>query len=89
VDEGTASALFAQGVSLLILLSLPAIGMGLLIGLLISLFQAVTQIQEQTLTFVPKMITVLLVLSIMFPWMVSRLSSWIVELWSGIPGYVL
>ena len=88
MDEGTAAALFSQGVSLLILLSMPAIGIGLVVGLLISLFQAVTQIQEQTLTFVPKLITVLLVLSLTFPWMTSKLISWIVDLWSNIPTYI-
>jgi flagellar biosynthetic protein FliQ len=42
-----------QGITLTLLLSIPAVGVGLLVGFMVSLFQAVTQIQEQTLTFVP------------------------------------
>jgi len=64
---------------------LPVVGSGLVIGLLVSLFQAVTQIQEQTLTFVPKMIVVFLVISVAFPWIAASLSSWVITIWSTIP----
>lgn len=74
-----------QGISLLIMLVMPAVGAGLVIGLLISLFQAVTQIQEQTLTFVPKMLVVFLVLSLSFPWMAASISAWVNTMWSNIP----
>ena len=58
-----------NAVEVIILASLPTVGLGLLVGLIIAIIQAVTQIQEQTLTFVPKMIVVLWVLAATFPWM--------------------
>jgi len=54
-----------------LLLSAPPLLMGLVVGLIISIFQAVTQIQEQTLTFVPKLIAVLLALLVFGPWMLN------------------
>jgi flagellar biosynthetic protein FliQ len=77
-----------QGVILVLLLSLPTVGVGLLVGFTISLFQAVTQIQEQTLTFVPKVIAVFLMLAFTSPWMVSLLVDFTNTLWAGIPAMV-
>jgi flagellar biosynthetic protein FliQ len=77
-----------QGVILILLLSLPSVGVGLIVGLLISLFQSVTQIQEQTLTFVPKVVAVLLVIAFTSPWMISLLVDFSNTLWSGIPSMV-
>lgn len=77
-----------QGVILILLLSLPTVGVGLLVGFTISLFQAVTQIQEQTLTFVPKVIAVFLMLAFTSPWMISLLVDFTNTLWAGIPAMV-
>ncbi len=74
-----------NGIILILLLSLPSVGAGLLVGFMVSLFQAVTQIQEQTLTFVPKMIVVLAVIALTSPWMMSLLIDFITTLWSNIP----
>lgn len=74
-----------NGITLTILLSLPAVGLGLAVGFVISLFQAVTQIQEQTLTFVPKMIAVLGIIAVTSPWMASLLIDFITTLWANIP----
>lgn len=74
-----------QGINLILLISLPAVGIGLLVGFLISLFQAVTQIQEQTLTFVPKMVSVLLLIAFTSPWIISLLVDFTATLWSTIP----
>ena len=68
-----------------LIISLPAVGIGLLVGFIISLFQAVTQIQEQTLTFVPKVIAVLLVLAFTSPWIFSMMVDYTNTLWSAIP----
>ena len=84
---GMATDFLRQAISLLLSLVLPIVGAGLAVGLLISLFQAVTQIQEQTLTFVPKMIVVFVVLSLAFPWIASRLVSWVTTVWSQIPSF--
>lgn len=74
-----------QAVNITLLISMPAVGVGLLVGFLISLFQAVTQIQEQTLTFVPKVVSVLLVVAFTFPWIVSLMVDFTTTLWSTIP----
>jgi flagellar biosynthetic protein FliQ len=58
----------------------------LLIGLLVSVFQVVTQIQEMSLTFVPKLIVAVAVLAVAGPWMMGQLVSYSVALISGIPG---
>jgi flagellar biosynthetic protein FliQ len=74
-----------QGINLTILISMPAVGIGLLVGFLISLFQAITQIQEQTLTFVPKMVAVLLIIAFTSPWVMALMVDFTTTLWSTIP----
>ena len=66
-----------------LVLALPILGAGLVIGLLISLFQAVTQIQEQTLVFVPKIIVMLLVAVVLLSWLTVRMSEFAVQMFSG------
>lgn len=58
---------------LMLLLSLPVLGAALVIGLAVSILQAVTQVQEQTLSFVPKIIGMVLVAVLMMPWMVGKI----------------
>lgn len=77
-----------QGIITLLMVSLPSIGIGLLVGLVISIFQAVTQIQEQTLTFVPKLVAVLLVIAFTSPWMISMMIEFTRSLWTNIPAMV-
>ncbi len=74
-----------QGVITILMVSLPVVGVGLLVGFMISLFQAVTQIQEQTLTFVPKVISVLLMVAFTSPWIISVMVDFTTTLWSNIP----
>ena len=62
-----------QAILMILILSLPSVGVGLLVGFIISLFQAVTQIQEQTLTFVPKVVAVMGILALTSPWMISMM----------------
>ena len=52
------------------------------------MFQAVTQIQEQTLSFIPKVLALVAVVAIAGPWMLSTMVSWTTELWAQIPRYV-
>jgi len=75
-----------QGITTVLILSMPVIGVGLLVGFVISLFQAVTQIQEQTLTFVPKV--VLLLIALTFPWIMSIMVDFTTTLWANIPAMV-
>jgi flagellar biosynthetic protein FliQ len=63
-------------------LSLPILGAGLVIGLIISLFQAVTQIQEQTLVFVPKIVGMLVVALALLSWIVQRVAEFALEMFT-------
>jgi len=77
-----------EAVYAILLLSAPLLGASLLVGLLISIFQATTQIQEQSLTFVPKIVMVLLALIIFGPWMLNLLIAFTTNLFLSIPGMV-
>jgi flagellar biosynthetic protein FliQ len=68
-------------------LSLPILGVGLVVGLLVSLFQAVTQIQEATLIFVPKIIVVFVMLLILSPWMMRKMMFYTEQLIVNLPQY--
>ncbi|MCX5750882.1 MAG: flagellar biosynthesis protein FliQ [Candidatus Saganbacteria bacterium] len=85
MGEDFVTQVLYNGVMTTLMMSLPIIGVGLIVGFIISLFQAVTQIQEQTLTFVPKLIAVLLMIVVTAPWMFSILMSFTSSLWANIP----
>ncbi len=70
------------------MLSAPVLVSTLVVGLIISIFQALTQINEATLTFVPKMIVVALVIVIAGPWMLDVMKSFTFQLFSNLPAYV-
>ena len=65
--------------------SLPVLLVGLIVGLVISVFQAVTQIQEQTLTFIPKIIGMGVVLVVAGPWMLDQIVTYTQQLYTEIP----
>lgn len=65
-------------------LSLPVLAAGLVVGVIISVFQAATQIQEQTLTFIPKMFIVVLILFLLMPWFLQVLVDYTLELVQGM-----
>ena len=73
---------------LVIKMSLPVLLTSMIIGLVISIFQTVTSIQEQTLTFVPKVIGVFLMIMLIGNWMLTELSGYITLLWSDFSQYV-
>ncbi|GAB6144599.1 flagellar biosynthesis protein FliQ [Desulfocicer niacini] len=80
---------FAQeAIKVTILVSLPVLIMGLVVGLVVSIFQAVTQINEMTLTFVPKILVVLVGLIFMAPWMLEHLMTFTINLIEQIPTYI-
>lgn len=66
----------------------PVLLVSLLVGLLVSLFQAVTQIQEFTLTFVPKIVAVFVCLFIFFPWIAKMLMGFTINIIEKIPVYI-
>jgi len=71
-----------------LLLALPPLGIALLVGLVISIFQAVTQVQEQTLTFVPKIVAVFLSLLFFGPWMLRLLMNFATNIFSNLSGVI-
>lgn len=68
--------------------SLPVLLVSLIIGLIVSIFQTVTSIQEQTLTFVPKIIGIFLALMLLGNWMMTNMVEFTVELWSDFSKYI-
>ena len=70
-----------------LLLSAPMLGFGLIVGLLVSIFQAVTQINEMTLTFIPKILAVAAAFAIFLPWIVSTLVDFTVNLLNQLPNF--
>lgn len=68
----------------LMIVSAPLLGVGMLVGLVISIFQTTTSIQEQTLTFVPKILAIMLVLALLGGWMFASLGDYTVNLFSMI-----
>ncbi len=73
---------------MVIKMALPVLLTSMIIGLVISIFQTVTSIQEQTLTFVPKVLGVFLAIMLMGNWMLTELSGYITQLWSDFSKYV-
>ena len=71
-----------------LLIAAPLLLSALAVGLVVAILQATTSIQEQTLTFVPKVITILLILALLGGWMFSSLSDYTVDLFSQIPNMV-
>ena len=71
-----------------LLVSAPMLGFGLVTGLVISIFQAVTSIQELTLTFIPKILAVFLALFLFFPWIMRIMLSFTEQLLISFPSYI-
>ena len=84
--EDAAFLTLTQNVLILILiLSTPVLVISMVVGLVISIFQAVTQIQESTLTFVPKIIAGILTMIILLPWMLNIFIARVNEMFGYIP----
>ena len=77
-----------QALFLIIKVSLPVLLVSLCVGLAVSIFQTVTSIQEQTLTFVPKIVAIFLTLILLGNWILTELSGYIVMLWSDFDRYI-
>jgi flagellar biosynthetic protein FliQ len=81
-------ALGKEAIILVLTAAAPMLAFGLIVGLTISIFQAVTQIHEMTLTFIPKIVAVALGLLLFLPWIISLLVDFTTRLFSSIPGLV-
>jgi flagellar biosynthetic protein FliQ len=82
------TAFFMESIKIAILLASPMLLVGLFTGVLVSMFQAATQINEMTLVFVPKMLGVALALLVFFPWMLKLITGFTTDLFVNLPLYV-
>ena len=80
--------LSTQALELALRVALPLLLVGLVVGLAVSIFQAVTQIQEQTLSFIPKIVGMAVLVVVAGPWMLGQLITWTQQLYAGIPSMV-
>ncbi len=82
------TSFFLQAIKTAIMLAGPMLAVGLTVGILVSMFQAATQINEMTLVFVPKMLGVALALLVFFPWMLGIITDFAGNLFINIPMYL-
>jgi len=88
VSVGFVANLMSQAVFETLLVSAPMLGLGLIVGLVISIFQATTAIQEQTLTFVPKIVVVLGSLIVFGSWIMNSMINFTMRIFGLIPDMV-
>ena len=78
-----------QAIKVTMMLAAPMLAGALVVGILVSLFQAVTQINEQTLSFIPKILVIVIALVILSPWMMDTITSFTHDLYVSIPSVVM
>ena len=88
MNQDTVVSIVTHAMEVGLKISLPILLVGLIVGLVISVFQAVTQIQEQTLSFIPKVLGLVVVIVVAGPWMLEQVLAWTTELYSSIPSLV-
>lgn len=88
MDEQVALTIFRSGLQTVIFVAMPPLLAALIVGVTIAIFQSITQIQEMTLTFIPKIVSVFVVLMIFFPWMMQIVGQFTVNLLTNIPSYL-
>ena len=88
ITEGQVLDIARDAIYTIIMASAPALVVSLIVGLIISIFQTVTSIQEQTLTFVPKILAVFFTLMLCGSWMLGLMSDFTTELWNSLGVYL-
>ena len=88
MDAGDIISIGRQTVRIIIKTSVPILLVSMIVGLIISLLQTLTSIQEQTLTFVPKLLAIMLALMIMGPWLLNEIVSYMNILWGSFAQYI-
>ncbi|MCF6097062.1 flagellar biosynthesis protein FliQ [Thermovorax subterraneus] len=88
MTQETVIYLAREALSVLLLVSAPILGIGMAVGLLISIFQATTQIQEQSLTFIPKILAIVAALLLCGPWMLGIMVNFTETLIRDIPHFI-
>ncbi len=79
------TSIMAGAIKMALMIGAPMLILGLIVGLIISIFSAVTQIQEMTLTFVPKIVIVLTALLMFLPWIIDKMTTYTINLYSSLP----
>jgi flagellar biosynthetic protein FliQ len=85
MEIGDAVSIMRGGILEIIIIAAPILLVAMVVGLIISIFQATTSIQEQTLTFVPKIVAILLVLALLGSWIFESMRTYTLNLFSLIP----
>lgn len=88
MDQGVVIDVAQEAIKVVLMISAPILGLGLLVGLIVSIVQATTQIQEASLSFIPKVLAISLALIIFGPWMMNMMYGFTVRLFENIPMYV-
>jgi flagellar biosynthesis protein FliQ len=88
MNQDTVVSLVADMMAVALKVAMPLLLAALVIGLLVSIFQAVTQIQEQTLSFIPKVVGIVVVLVVAGPWMLDQVVTYTQRLYEQIPSLV-
>jgi flagellar biosynthesis protein FliQ len=88
MTQDTVVSLATQAMVLALKLAGPILLVGLVIGLLVSIFQAVTSIQEQSLSFIPKIVAVAVLIVVLGPWMLDQLVGYAQNLYQSIPSLI-
>ena len=77
-----------EALMMVLLISAPMLGLGLLVGLAVSIFQTTTSIQEQTLAFIPKIIAVFVAILVFGPWMLRLMGEYVTNILVNLPLYI-
>ncbi len=88
MDQGTVVNIAQRALMLVLYLSAPMLGLSLIVGLAVSIFQATTQIQEQTLSFIPKILAVVVAVAVFGSWMLTLLTEYTEGLYTSILQYI-
>ncbi len=88
ITQGQVMDIAQDAIYTIILTAAPLLLTSLVVGLIVSIFQTVTSIQEQTLTFIPKILAVFIVMMLLGSWMLNNMSDFMTRLWSDFSRYV-
>jgi len=88
ITQGEVMDIARDAIYTIILTAAPLLLVSLIVGLIVSIFQTVTSIQEQTLTFVPKILAVFAIMMLLGSWMLNNMSDFMVRLYSNLSNYV-
>jgi flagellar biosynthetic protein FliQ len=88
MNQDTVVSLVVDAMSVSLKIAMPMLLVALIVGLAVSIFQAVTQIQEQTLTFIPKVAGIAVVIVVAGPWMLGQIVSYTQNLYESIPSLI-